>query len=78
MAREGKMISPIEKKANIEVQKQRKGWKKKEVVKKKYQRFPKYKRTFYGYCHCCHKFCHNVVDCKIKRKGLKRFEKTKA
>ena len=74
MARECKMISPIEKKATIEVKKQRKGWKKKEVMKQKDRRFPKYKRTFYGYCHYCHKFGHKVLDCRIKRKdqGLKR------
>ena len=74
MARECKLISPIENNAIVEVQKQRKGWKKKEVVKQKDQRFPKYKRTFYGYCHCCHKFGHKVVDCIIKRKdqGSKR------
>ena len=74
MARECKLINPTEKKATVEVQKQRKGWKKKEVVKQKDLRFPKYKRTFYGYCHCCHKFGHKAADCRIKRKdqGLKR------
>ena len=40
MARECKLISPIEKKGTIEVHKQRNGWKKKEVVKQKYQIFP--------------------------------------
>ena len=74
MARECKMISPTEKKATVEVQKQRKGWKKKDVVKQKDQRFPKYKRTLYGYFHRCHKFVHKPTDCRIKRKyqGLKR------
>ena len=73
MARECKLISPTEKKATIEVHKPRKGWEKKEVVKQKDQRFPKYKIWFYGYCHCCHKFGHKDVDCRIKRKdqGLK-------
>ena len=43
-------------------------------MKLKDQRFPKYKRTFYGYCHYCHKFGHKDVDCRIKRKDqfLKR------
>ena len=43
-------------------------------MKQKIQRFPKYKRTFYGYFHCCHKFGHKAVDYRIKRKdeGLKR------
>ena len=74
MDRECKLINPTEKKATVEVQKQRKGWKNKEVVKQKYQRFPKYKRKFYGYCHCCHNFGHKVADCRIKQKdqGLKR------
>ena len=51
-----------------------KGWNKKEVVKQKDQRFPKYKRTFYGYFHYYHKFGHKSTDCKVKRKyqGLKR------
>ena len=74
MARECKLTSPMENKAIVEVQKQRKGWKKKEVVKQKDQRFPKYKRTFYGYCHCCQKLGHKATDCRINRKDkdLKR------
>ena len=74
MARECKLISHTEKKDTVEVQKQRKGWKKKEFVKQKGQRLPKYKGKLYGYFHCCHKFGHKVVDCRIERKyqGLKR------
>ena len=51
-----------------------KGWNKKEVVKQKDQRLPKYKITFFGYCHCFHNFGHKAADCIIKRKdqGLKR------
>ena len=60
------------------VRKQRKRWKKKEVVKQKDQRFPKYKGAFYGYCHCYNKFGHKAVDCRIKEEDqvLKRKEDT--
>ena len=71
MARECK----LRKNAPLKVQKQRKGWKKIEVVKQKDQRFLKYKGKFFGYCHCCHKFGHKVVDCRIKGKDQSTISK---
>ena len=53
---------------SVKIQKQRKGWKKMEFMKQKDQIFLKYKVNFFGYCHCCHKFGHKVVDCRIKGK----------
>ena len=64
MARECKLRNN----AFVKVHKQRKGWKKMEVVKQKDQRFLKYKGKFFEYCHCCHKFGHKFVDCRIKGK----------
>ena len=58
----------MRKNAPVKVQKQRKGWKKMEVVKQKDQRFLKYKGNLYEYCHCCHKFGHKDVDCIANRK----------
>ena len=58
----------LRKNASVKVQKQRKGWKKMEVVKQKDQIFLKYKGNFFGYCHCCHRFGHKAIDCKINGK----------
>ena len=46
--------------------------------KQKDQRFSKYKKAFFGYCHCHHKFGHKVVDCKTKGKdqSLRRKQDT--
>ena len=37
-----------------------------EVRKQKDQRF--LKGNSYGYCDCCHKFCHKAADCRTKGK----------
>ena len=60
----------LRKSVSVEAQKQ---WKKMKVVKQEDHRFLKHKGKFYGYCHCCHKFGHKAVDCRIK--GKDQFEK---
>ena len=37
--------------------------------KQKDQIFSKYKKEFFGYCHCCHKFGHKALDCRTKGKN---------
>ena len=44
-------------------------------MKQKGQRSLKNEGSFYGYCHCCHKFGHKVVGCRIKRKYLSKESK---
>ena len=48
----------------------------KSQYKQKNQRFSKH--TFYGYCHCCHKFGHKADDCRINEEdeGMIRKEDT--
>ena len=42
------------------------------------QRLSKYKKAFFGYCHCCHKFGHKDVDCRNRGKdqSLRRNQDT--
>ena len=62
----------LRKNSSINFQEQRKGWKRMENVKQKGQISLKNEGIFYGYCHYCHKFGHNIVDCRIKRKDLSK------
>ena len=62
----------LRKNSSIKFQKQRKGWKRMEVVTQKMQRSLKSEGSFYDYGHYCHKFGHKAIGCRIKIKDLSK------
>ena len=50
------------------------------VRKERGQRPPVDKEKFHGYYHCCHKFGHKVVECRVRGENqrMKREQDTNA